>query len=162
MEDGGKGSDHEPARQARTCGHINLTYTNLKTRLIPFFGCEYNLQVFAPAGKVLPSWLQSTTSWTPWSSADDKVFNQSIMRWRLEMTEKWISQKVKRKETHNSTIHSPLSSCLHPSSWITVNSAVADATRLLANSTSNLILTNRCVSIRQLPSPFVQADAPIG
>ena len=68
-----------------------------------------------------------------------------------------------RKETHNSTIHSPLSSCLHPSSWITVNSAVADATRLLNNSTSNVILPNRYViSIRQLPSPFVQASAPIG
>ena len=77
------------------------------------------------------------------------------------MTEIWIGQQV-RKKTHNSTIHSPLSSCLQPSSWITVNSAVADATRLLTNSISNLILPNRCVSIRQLPSPFVQDDAAIG
>ena len=78
------------------------------------------------------------------------------------MTGIWNSQQVRRKKTHNSTIHSPFSSCLHPSSWITVNSAVADATRLLTNSISSLIFPNRCVSIRQLPSPFVQASAPIG
>merc|ERR1719237_1720934 len=29
MEDSWKSSDHEPARQARTCCHVNLTYTHL-------------------------------------------------------------------------------------------------------------------------------------
>ena len=73
------------------------------------------------------------------------------------------ARRVVREKTYNSTIHSPFRSCLHSSSWITVKSAVVVATRQLAtNSTSNLIFHNRCVSIRQLPSPFVQACSPIG
>ena len=73
------------------------------------------------------------------------------------------ARRVMREKTYNSTIHSPFRSCLHSSSWITVKSAVVVATRQLAiNSTSNLIFHNRCVSIRQLPSPFVQACSPIG
>ena len=100
-----------------------------------------NLQVFAPTGKLLPSWLQSSASRAPRSSAGEKFSSCAV---EIEMTKIWISQQVRRKETHNSTIHSPLSSCLHPSSWITVNSAVTEATRrLLANSSiSNLILPN--------------------
>ena len=73
------------------------------------------------------------------------------------------ARRVVREKTYNSTIHSPFRSCLHSSSWITVKSAVVVATRQLAiNSTSILIFHNRCVSIRQLPSPFVQACSPIG
>ena len=79
MKDCWESGDHESSGQTGTCGDINLTNAHLQLGSAQFLDkkCEDegNLQIFAPAGKLLPSWLQSAAGGTPRSSAGNKRTN---------------------------------------------------------------------------------------